>query len=350
MSNTALLGSYGGQGNSSLMFRNHLINGCFRVWQRGTSQTSNGYGSDDRWINGNVGSTKTHSQQTFTLGQTDVPGNPSFFSRTVVSSVAGANNYTVKFQRIEGVRTLAGQTATLSFWAKADAAKNMAVEFVQSFGSGGSPSADIGGIGVTTIALTTSWKYYTVTVTLPSISGKTLGTNNDDYVQMLFWFEAGSTYNSRTNSLGQQSGTFDIAMVQLEAETATPFERRPFGMELALCQRYGFDAIGASKGGNYSRVGTGGMNRTSTSSNITVVPPVTLRVRPNSLTQFGSTGLVYNGTSTAIISAYSLDVPASTNQLITIVVTHSSGPTLGSFVFIESSNTQSNSMFIDAEL
>jgi len=239
MSNTSLLGSYGAQDSSSLMFRNVLINGNFDVWQRGTSQTAAGYGSDDRWMNNQNGSTKTHSRQSFTPGQTDVPGNPLYFSRTVVSSVAGAGNHTLKSQRIESVTSLAGQTATLSFWAKADATKNMAVSFSQLFGTGGSPSAFVLNIGVNTIALTTSWKYYTVTFAFPSISGKTLGTNNDHCIQLNFWFEAGSDSNASTNSLGQQSGTFDIAQVQLEAgPVATPFERRPFGMELALCQRY----------------------------------------------------------------------------------------------------------------
>jgi len=221
------------------MFRNKVINGSFDVWQRATSQTSDGYGSDDRWLNSNAGSTKTASRQTFTLGQTDVSGNPKYWARTVVTSVAGANNYCHKRQSVEGVSTLAGQTVTLSFWAKADASKNIAVEFKQAFGTGGSPSADVNGASVTTVALTTSWVRYTVTAALPSVTGKTLGTNNDDSLQVVFWFDAGSTFNSRTNSLGQQSGTFDIANVQLEAGSqASPFEQRPVGLELALCQRY----------------------------------------------------------------------------------------------------------------
>jgi hypothetical protein len=220
-------------------FRNKIINGNFDIWQRGTSQTSSGYGSDDRWVNDNFGSTKTTSRQAFTLGQTDVLGNPQYFSRTVVTSVAGASNYVFKSQRIEGVRTFSGQTVTLSFWAKADASKNMAIEFNQVFGTGGSPSASVTGIGVTTCNLTTAWKKFTVTTTLPSIAGKTLGANNDDCLYLLFWFDAGSSFNSRTNSLGQQSGTFDIAQVQIEAgSVATPFEQRPIGTELQLCQRY----------------------------------------------------------------------------------------------------------------
>ena len=222
-----------------LSYRNRVINGNFDIWQRGTSQTSAGYGSDDRWNNFHSGSTKTHSQQTFALGQTDVPGNPKYFSRTVVSSVAGASNNVVKIHKVEDVSTFAGETATLSFWAKADAAKNIALEFVQEFGTGGSPSAAVIGIGVTTCALTTSWKKFTITVAIPSISGKTLGTTNDNSLAFIFWFDAGSSFNSRTNSLGQQSGTFDISGVQLEVGSkASAFERRPYGMELALCQRY----------------------------------------------------------------------------------------------------------------
>jgi len=78
-----------------------------------------------------------------------------------------------------------------------------------------------------------------VTANIPSISGKILGTDGNDNLQIVFWFDAGSSFNSRTNSLGQQSGTFDIANVQLESGTvATPFEQRPIGLELNLCQRF----------------------------------------------------------------------------------------------------------------
>ena len=220
-------------------FRNKIINGNFDIWQRATSQTSHGYGSDDRWLNGSVGSTKTHSQQAFALGQTAVPNNPTYYSRTVVTSVVGAANYIAKWQNIEDVSKSSGKTFTLTFWAKADANRNIAIEFYQHFGTGGSPSTEVRSIGVTTFALTTSWQKFTTTVTFSSVSGKTLGTNNDDYYGVGFYFDAGSSLNSRTNSLGQQSGTFDIAQVQLEeGSAATPFESRPLAVEQVLCQRY----------------------------------------------------------------------------------------------------------------
>jgi len=220
-------------------FRNKIINGNFSSWQRGTSQTTSGYGSDDRWLNSNIGSTKTHSRQDHVSGQTDVPDNPKYFSRTVVSSVAGAGNFTAKVTRMESALTLAGKTATLSFYAKADSSKNIAVCFQQYFGTGGSPSTTVTDIGVTTFSLTSTFQKFTVTVDIPSISGKTLGTDNTDHLELRIWFEAGSNFDARTNSLGQQSGTFYISQVQLEeGSVATPFEQRPLGLELALCQRY----------------------------------------------------------------------------------------------------------------
>ena len=155
----------------------YIINGGFDVWQRGISQTSSGYGSDDRWLNWNSGSTKTHSRQAFTVGQTEVPNNPTYFSRTIVTSVAGTSNYTMKTQKIEDVSKLSGKTVTLSFWAKADDNRNISTEICQYFGTGG--SSDVNGIGVTKFALTTSWQHFTVTTTLPSISDKTIGGTNN---------------------------------------------------------------------------------------------------------------------------------------------------------------------------
>jgi hypothetical protein len=173
-------------------FRNRIINGNFDIWQRGTSHSTNGYGSADRWNNGIIGSACTVSRQPFTLGQTDVPGEPLYFCRMAVTSVAGAGNRANLQQRIEDVRTFAGQQVTVSFWAKADAAKPISVELIQSFGSGGSPSASVETIGTTKTTLSTSWQKVTVTATVPSISGKTLGTNGNSWLQFNIWFDAGS--------------------------------------------------------------------------------------------------------------------------------------------------------------
>lgn len=258
--------------------RNKIINGNFDIWQRGTSQTTSGYGSADRWSSTNGGTTKTHSRQTFTLGQTDVPGEPTYFSRTVVTSAAGTGNYCALGQFIESVRTFAGKNATITFWAKADTSKNIALEFMQDFGTGGTPSARVNSIASQLIPLTTVWQKFTRTVAIPSISGKTLGTDNNDWFGIHFWLEAGSDFNARTASLGQQSGTFDIAQVQIEeGSVATPFEQRPIGYELSLCQRYCFK----SGDGNF-HILVEGLYASGASLNVgtTMLLPVTMLKTP----------------------------------------------------------------------
>jgi hypothetical protein len=223
--------------------RNYLINGNFDKWDYGTSQTTSGYGSDNRWFNGNLGSTKTHSQQVCGDAERAL-FNAMYFSRTVVSSVAGAGNYIQKKQNIENINLLAGKTVTLSFWAKADANKNIAVDFKQEFGTSGTPSSPVVGIGSQLIALTTTWQKKTITVTLPSIVGKTLGTDgvNTTNTTITFWLDAGSDFAARSANLGQQSGTFDIAQVKIEdGSVATngwhPYDGE-FGGEIESCQRY----------------------------------------------------------------------------------------------------------------
>lgn len=225
--------------NSQNLAKNFVINGDLSVWQYATSQTTSGYGSDDRFTNLNTGSTKVHSQQAFTVGQTDVTNNPKYYSRTVVTSVANAANFCLKEHRIEDVTKLSGETVTLQFWAKVGSAKNIAVEVEQNFGTGGSPSTAVDEINVSTLAITTSWVLQTVTFAMPSVSGKTLGTDGNDYTAIKIWFDAGSDHDLNTNSLGQQSGTFELANIQLEiSATATDFEYVTPADQLARCKRY----------------------------------------------------------------------------------------------------------------
>jgi hypothetical protein len=221
----------------TLSNKNLFVNGRLNLWQRGTVLANGVNGSylADKWKNYSGGSTTAVSLQNFTLGQTAVPGEPKFYHRTIVTSVAGAANYALTMHYIESVRTLAGQMGTLSFWAKADAAKNICIEFGQSFGTGG--SALIDGLSITTIPLTTTWTWYDVQVAVPSIAGKTIGSN--DNLHMYIWMDAGSSYASKSNNLGQQSGTFDIAQLQFEpGSAATSIELLDPTVEFLMCRRY----------------------------------------------------------------------------------------------------------------
>ena len=216
---------------------NYVINGNFDYWQRGSTISAAGLIAD-RFREDRGGSTIVASRQA-TAGTEAF--NAKYFHRTVVTSVAGSGNYALMEHRLEGVRRFSGKTFTLSFWAKADATKNIAISLAQSFGTGGSPSAAVGALGVTTINLTSSWAQFSVVVDIPSISGKTLGTNGDDYTTIFFWLDAGSTFNVSTNSLGQQSGTFDIAQIKFEDGPAkTPFivSGGTMAADLLNCKRF----------------------------------------------------------------------------------------------------------------
>ena len=214
-------------------FRNRIINGNFDIWQRGTSfsvTTTNTY-TADRWLVffDGTGATRTISQQSFTPGQTDVPNEPKYFLRFAQSVAGSGSTFNSLDQRIEDVRTFAGQQVTLSFWAKAAASATMPnVQLIQGFGTGGSPSANVSTTVVSNVTLTTSWQRFSYQVNVPSISGKTLGTDNN----------TGTTAIVLTMPLNA-TFTVDIAQVQLEpGPVATPFEQRPIGTELSLCQRY----------------------------------------------------------------------------------------------------------------
>ena len=211
-------------------FRNAIINGNFDIWQRGTSfsnPTAGAY-TADRWVlnyNGS-GATRTISRQLFTLGQTDVPGEPQYFLRYAQTAAGSGGTFNVLTQRIEGVRTFAGQTITISFYAKATTNITTSISLFQNFGTGGSPSATTF-INGGNISVGTTFTKYSSTITIPSITGKTIGTDNNDHFVLDIALPLNATFN------------IDIAQVQIEAgPVATPFERRPIGTELTLCQRY----------------------------------------------------------------------------------------------------------------
>jgi hypothetical protein len=289
-------------------FKNVIPNGDLRVWQRGAGAFAGGSDySADRVRSSNAGTTSSITRQSFALGNAIAGYEPTYYLRAVVTSVAGASNRGSFLFPIESVRTFANQTVTLSFWAKADASKNIAVEFGQSFGNGGTPSTTVDSIGSQLVALTTSWVRKSITVTIPSISGKTLGTNGDDYLGVIFWMDAGSTYATRTASLGQQSGTFDFWGFQLEqGSVATPFEILPYDVQLGRCQRYYYRmAPGVSSG-----VFGSGATPTTTTARVPVHFPVTMRDTPVSPLETTGTAGDYAVTNAAGSGTVATSVPS----------------------------------------
>jgi hypothetical protein len=266
--------------------KNKIINGDFAINQRdftsvsGSTVTSIGF---DRWVNSGSGGTITYTAQTFTLGSAPVAGYEGKNYIDVQTTGQSASNVTTRLdQRIESVRTFAGQTATFSFWAKAaSGTPKIAVELDQQFGTGGSPSSRVTTYGGQ-VTLSTSWARYSVTIAVPSIAGKTIGTSGSDYLALDLWVSAGTDFNARTGSLGIQTNTFSIWGVQAEAgSTATPFQTATGTIqgELAACQRY-YTRLNAGNTGIASTFGMGYAG-SATVANIFVPLPVPMRRKGN---------------------------------------------------------------------
>jgi hypothetical protein len=213
-------------------------------WQRGTAAVtaSNTY-SADRWVVNRATSTVSVTRATVTPNA-QTPGPIRFATAYTVTTGGTSTSYAQLAQRIEDVGTLAGSTVTVSFYAYASAANlEIACSLQQVFGTGGSPSAAVSINAYTarkTSSLSTSlYARYEFSFIVPNIALKVRGTNGDDYLNLILWLDAGSTFNTATDSLGNQSGTFYITGVQLERSPGpSAFEERFLQTELALCQRY----------------------------------------------------------------------------------------------------------------
>lgn len=203
-------------------FRNSMINGDFRIWQRGTSfsiPNSVITYHADRFFTWNGGTgTVTVSRQDFALGNTISGYEPKHYLRAAVSSVGTSTEFNFG-QRIEDVRSFAGQTITISAWMRSDANRTVSVRAFQAFNGSSLVITNAPSINVTT-----SWQRFSVTVTLPSIAGKTIGDNS--YLGIEF-------------SLPASVQTTEMWGIQVEkGSIATPFEQRPIATEYAMCQRY----------------------------------------------------------------------------------------------------------------
>jgi hypothetical protein len=243
------------------------MNGDMRVWQRGTSFSSIGTSTfaADRWFSNYGGTAPTFSRST------DVPTGFQYSF-----SLAGSStSYHGIGQRIESSNTadLSGQTVTLSFYAKlssgtAAGGLNISAGYANSVDNFGS-TTEFSGLNITS-TISGSWTRYTYTCTIPS----TAATNG--FHVIVFCPGASQTF------------TLLLTGMQLErGSVATPFEYRPIGTELMLCQRYYF--------GNFQ--GQGGTCMDTSTLPMQAKFPVSMRVAPTFSLKSGSnvTTDVYGG-------------------------------------------------------
>jgi hypothetical protein len=241
---------------------NAIINGAFDIWQRGTSFTApatTGFFAADRFfVSPGVNGVITATRETFTPGSAPLAGIESeFYIKLNQTTQGDATTFNLQ-QYIENVRTFAGQTVTLSFYARVSTGTHaITPELVQRFGSGGSSAVVTAGQVVTA---NTNWQRFTMTFVVPSVAGKTIG--------------AGSSLQLRFGVGIATVKAYEYWGVQLEAgSVATPFKRNANSLqgELAACQRYFF------RGGP----GAQGIATLTTLANLIISYPVPMRAAPS---------------------------------------------------------------------
>jgi hypothetical protein len=257
--------------------RNRIINGDMRIDQRSSGSAYTGSGSQytlDRWKSSFTGGSVANIQQNLS-GITAPVGFPKYLGlqTTSVVTLLATDGYSM-LQKIEGANvadlsfgTASASTVTLSFWVRSTLTGTFGGSLRNSVG-------DRSYVFSYTITAANTWQYKTIT-----IPGDTTGTWLTDNGAGIFVFLScgvGTAFQTAAGSwlagnyvsvTGEQrvmatvGATFAFTGVQLEkGNVATPFEQRPYGMELLLCQRYaesvafmwqGNTTSGGSYGGSF---------------------------------------------------------------------------------------------------
>ena len=233
---------------------NRIINGAMTVDQRNAGATLTLSGSSqfavDRFVASKDTAGATCTAQRSTTSTTGFVN--SLLWTTTTGATSGVSDESVIWQNIEGYNvadlawgTALATTVTLSFWVRSSLTGTFGVSFR-------SPSGSRNYVGSYTINSADTFEYKTVTV-----AGDTTGTwatDNSTGLRITWDMGCGTSKSTTAGSWGagnlpgltggvkvsaNTGATFYITGVQLEAgSVATPFERRPYGTELALCQRY----------------------------------------------------------------------------------------------------------------
>jgi hypothetical protein len=301
-------------------FRNVLINGDMRINQRGGSYTSVGY-TLDRWYLG-VNTSHTISQSTSTP-----PAGFQNFMR--VQRTNGSTSTTVP-QIAHNLETsasipLQGKVVTVSFYARAGAnysATSNAFNW-RIYGGTGTDQNIFSYTGPTivvdqSVTLTTSWQRFTYTTTAL--------TSYNEYGLFLFSVPTGTA---------GAADYVDITGVQLEVgPQATPFEQRPIGVELELCQRY-YQRMVDPVGVGVSQGGTGGSAR--------VTVPLYTKMRAVPTSTMSGTFNFYNGLNTVTATYIAASQNSFSHGQFDFPATFS-GPTQGQAIVLY---TTGGSQYLD---
>lgn len=286
-------------------FKNRIINGAMVIDQRNAGASVAVTTSDpyivDRWVCLAAANSRYTAQQN--QGSVTPPaGFTNYLGTTSVSTgTPGATDVYAINQYIEGFNiadlgwgTANAQTVTLSFWVRS----SLTGAFGGTINNSGSPSYRSYPFSFT-ISAANTWEQKTVTI--PGDTSGTWATNNGVGIRIRFSLGMGSSFlgtagawaagfvgapTGSTNVVSTNGATFYITGVQLEkGSTATSFDYRPYGTELALCQRYYYRVSTGTTSGFLS---SSGQWYSSTVGGVITTFPVTMRTRPTALEQSGT--------------------------------------------------------------
>jgi hypothetical protein len=195
-----------------------------------------------------AGGAATIQQGVFAPGA-DVAGMTSAVSNYLIHQQTTASTGTVAtgntcgmWQSLESVKTLQGRSATLSCWLWSGTGSTITIPFIiarQNFGTGGSPSANAVFDKTVNWVVTPIAQKFSVRLDIPSISGKTLGTANNDVLQIGLWLPPGVVFTLCTAQWQlEQSSPNSSSDINGNGGDPTAFEYRGPQAELARVQRY----------------------------------------------------------------------------------------------------------------
>jgi hypothetical protein len=297
-------GSLQGAAASPYVLKNRIINGDMRIDQRnaGAAVTINAASyiySVDRWSGYGESADGVFTLQRSTTAPTGFT-NSLLATVTTADASIGASQLYIAEQFIEGFNvadlnfgTANAKTITISFWVRSSVTGTFSGSIADTNYTRSYPFTYA-------ISLANTFEYKTVT-----IAGDTTGTwNTGNGIGMRLYFDLGSGSSTKatagawtgsgtvgatgsTNLIATSGATWYVTGVQLEQNTsATPFERRLYGQELALCQRYYYRIKSEAVGNVFGTAWVA----TGTSLYVITQFPVTMRVGPTALEQSGTAG------------------------------------------------------------
>jgi hypothetical protein len=345
-------------------YKNRIINGAMVIDQRnaGASVTpTDGQYLVDRW-DARLSQASKYTVQQNAGSVTPPAGFANYLGATSSSAYSvTSGDYFFLEQKIEGYNmadfdwgTANAKSVTLSFWVRSSLTGTFGGSLVSYSSTYSYPFSY-------TISSANTWEQKSITIVGPTAG--TWTTNNTGSLVVAFSLGMGSTRSGTAGSwsgvsnyysvtgatsvVGTNGATFYITGVQLEkGSTATSFDYRPYGTELALCQRY-LPAFTTLSGGDGGAIGMGVYYDTTHTASYIPFSVIT-RVAPTGVTVTNASSFASDGVNSASVTAFAL---SSTSQYgAGVNVTVGSAQTAGQSARLRFNGTGAQLLFTGCEL